>query len=110
MSGGPEAAQFLQLHVSFSTIFSCSMTIWPSRSGSSSSWITATWTWATWPRRPGCTRLRFPAIERTPTCERTPKAKPSACPSLTTVPGDPLDKSIVIRPLERNRYSNRPNR
>ncbi|KAL1394719.1 hypothetical protein pipiens_011743 [Culex pipiens pipiens] len=26
------------------------------------------------------------------------------------VPGDPLDKSIVIRPLERNRYSNRPNR
>ncbi|KAL1376688.1 hypothetical protein pipiens_016748 [Culex pipiens pipiens] len=70
---------------------------------------------ATWPRHPGCTRLRFPAIDSFgfDTDLRTHTQGQAFCLSVfhhwQIVPGDPLDKSIVIRPLERNRYSNRPN-
>ncbi|KAL1404523.1 hypothetical protein pipiens_005322 [Culex pipiens pipiens] len=42
------------------------------------------------------TRLRFPAINSfglNPTCERTPKAKPSACPSFTTGRSSPAIRS-----------------
>ncbi|EDS31086.1 Eftud2 protein [Culex quinquefasciatus] len=64
---------------------------------------------ATWPRHPGCTRLRFPAIDSFgfDTDLRTHTQGQAFCLSVfhhwQIVPGDLLDKSIVIRPLERNR-------
>ncbi|EDS45854.1 Eftud2 protein [Culex quinquefasciatus] len=71
---------------------------------------------ATCPRHPGCARLRFPAIDSFgfDTDLRTHTQGLAFCLSVfhywQIVPGDPLGKSIAIRPLERNRYSNHPNR
>ncbi|EDS40126.1 116 kda U5 small nuclear ribonucleoprotein component [Culex quinquefasciatus] len=45
------------------------------------------------------TRLRFPAIDSfglKPTCERTPKAKPSACPSFTNGRSTPAIRSTRV--------------